>query len=271
MDTSHHHIPLDVQRLREALSSRDDSYWELLAAAVGSRQAVKRLQSALSREQLDLGAEGNAIAPSFVRERVEALAAYDSRPLIEIARSWRPPYELSGSPFWVAAWSVALRHLKEHNAINWINTNEPELDSEAAILWPTQEIGPRSWSEFVDGYRAHFTPYNRIRLWANTRLLDTSISARQIEELPVLVLRIMRGREHILDQSARHYLRSVADNLVSLDPLEAAILLEILSKFDPGVTIRARDELVARLHSLQDARAVIPLAYVLVSQHWRTP
>ena len=85
------------------------------------------------------------------------------------------------------------------------------------------------------------------------------------------MLRILRGREELLDSAARNLLRSVAVGALTLDPLESALLLEIVRKFDPNVVAVAREGLVQLLPTLRDARLVIPLAYVLVSPHWIAP
>jgi hypothetical protein len=105
-----------LSRLVAVCRSRRDSYWEFIATAAGDPQAVAITVHGLTREELDRGAHGDAIAPSIVRERVEALAAWNPARLAELASRWRKPAECIGDPYHEAAWSAAERHLSTAKA-----------------------------------------------------------------------------------------------------------------------------------------------------------
>jgi hypothetical protein len=250
---------------------RQDGYWELLAASVGTPRALARVLTGLSREQLEQAARSDEITPSLVRERVEALAAFDPRLLADLAGSWRSPAEIRGDPFWQAAWGTALRHLRELDLFSEMATRAPELAAEVAIIGSTPAPEARSWSQLIHKYKSQFIPYDTLRMWANLPLSDSAISVRAVEAAPLLLLRILRGREQLLDSAARNHLRSVAVDALALDPLESALLLEIVRRFDTNVIAVVREGLVQLLPALLDARVVIPLAYLLVSPHWIAP
>jgi len=271
MDPGDHQILVDLLRLRDALSVRQDGYWELLATAAGAPDAVARILVSLSREQLDKAAFGDWVTPSLVRERVEALAAFDTSKLIELADSWRPLAEISRDPFWGAAWSTALRHLEWPEATEEVVTSVLEFAAEAAVIPPDRMPYTTSWDELVNAYESRFTPYETVRKWAKIPLSDSSIGIHQIKSAPLLMLRIFRSRERLLDPSARRYLRSAAADVLRLDALEGALLLEIVRTFDPDAITAARRDLQQFLPQLRDARLIIPLVYVLISPDWIAP
>jgi hypothetical protein len=279
-----------VDRLREALSARDDGYWELAAASAGAPSALERVRAGLTGEELERGARGDAIAPSVVRERVEAVAACDPRMLIEIAGGWGAPVELGDRPFFAAAFGAALRHLAAHGAItrSAITRSEvagsevagsrvavdPELEAEVEILWPlARDIEARRWRDLVDAHRrAAHVPFDRIRALARVPLVDRALGVNDVADAPWAMLRALRGREHLLDPSARAHLREVASGLSpDADPFDAAVLVEIASRVDPELLAIVRDAFVARLPGEPDARAVIPLVYVLLGNGWVVP
>ena len=270
MDTGDHQIPIELQHLREKLSMRQDGYWGLLAASAGMPSALASLLIRLSTEQLDKATLRSEITPSLVREHVEALAAFDTEQLIELTDSWRPPSEIRGDPFWQAAWSTALRHLRKPELLKMV-AEVPELAAEVAALAPADVHGVRSWSELAHEYKSRFIPYETVRGWARIPLSDRSIGVQQVKPAPLLMLRVLRTREQLLDPAARNQLRSAAGDVLKLDSFEAALLLEIVRKFDPNVITAARKDLTELLPGLPDARAVIPLAYVLVSPNWIVP
>lgn len=103
--------------LEEYLSRRWDGPWELLATAAGVPESVARTKSALSARSLAATFDGEAVSPTLVEARVEAIAALDPRLLPQLAAQWPQPSTLASDPmdsasdFVVAAWLPALRFL----------------------------------------------------------------------------------------------------------------------------------------------------------------
>jgi hypothetical protein len=270
VDTDRHQQSLEIDLLRAALSTREDSYWEMLAAAAGSPAALERVQGGLSRDALDGGSDGAAIAPSIVSERVEALAAWDPARLEVLARSWRAPAEVAEDPLWLAAWTSALRHLHARGGTDRRAFAIPALATEASVLWPEPRPA-RSWDEIVRDYGSRFVAYETVRLWATGPLSDAAIRADQLSNAPLALLRVLRGRERLLTADARELWRTWTTDAHKRDPLDAAVAIELASKVEPVALSHARVELTSALRKMTDARAAIPLAYVLVSPYWVAP
>jgi len=253
------------------MSARADSYWQLLAASVGAPSALDRVLAGLAADQLDAGTHGRADTPSIVRQRVEAVAAYDVSILTGLADSWRPPADVAADPFWVAAWRASLRHLAHIPRIARLASAAPELASESALVWPAGSSAARSWDDLVTESSSRFTPYDEFRRWAGSPLRDASLDAPQLQSAPLLMWRVLRDRTHLLDESARNHVRSMGKTAFRVDPLEGALLLEVLARIEPAGLAAARTQLTSLLSSIADAREVIPLAYVLAGDNWRAP
>jgi len=104
--------------LREYMAHRWDGPWELLATAVGVPQSVERTELALGAAEIVGSAPTSSSSPSVLDDRIQALAAFEPRRLVELVGQWRPLESLaSGEPsewevdLWTFAWIGALRHV----------------------------------------------------------------------------------------------------------------------------------------------------------------
>lgn len=87
-----------------------ESKWQDIAIAAGHPIAVQDITHNLLGENL-LGAGIPHFPPSKIRQRVEALAAYDVGLLRKLSLTWPPPNEVPEYPnFAYGVWFAGLRH-----------------------------------------------------------------------------------------------------------------------------------------------------------------
>jgi hypothetical protein len=252
------------------LSARSDGSWELLAAPAGSTDALAEVLRGLSRTELDRGALGLALAPSIVRDRVEAVASRDHRLLADLAATWARPVEIGDHQWWLAAWGSSIRHLQELGAITRDEVDVPELAPEVELVWGESPRAAISWRRFAAEKRARFVPYDSIRAAGNAEIEEDTLTAADLEGTSPLLLRALRGRSSRLDDSARAALAAWADEALDRDPFEAALILELCDELSLAVAETVRERLVDRAEHLDDPRAIIPLAYVALG-NWVVP
>jgi len=114
---------------------RYDGHWEFLATAAGLDASISKTISGLSAEELDKGAFGLAYAPSIIRERIDALAAWNMSLLSDVVEQWIPPKSIQGNWWWASAWNASLRYLKQLGTIRREDVEVPELAHEVDILY----------------------------------------------------------------------------------------------------------------------------------------
>ena len=254
--------------------ARDDGYWELLATALGHPEALMRTRQGLNAAEIEKGAMGLALAPSLIRERVEALAAYDPVLLVELSKGWLRPHAIGGADWWIAAWEPALRHLAACGAIDAHAIDEESLARERNLLWPRVAAEACSWRELLTavGPAAGGLRGDTLRRLAHCELSNIRLGAAEVEAAPPPMLRLLRGRWELLDESARASISRLARAQLAGDgdPFEAAIVVEAALACATLPLEWARQALAARLHSAHDPRELIPLFYVLAG-NWRVP
>lgn len=263
---------MDHYRFREALASRSDGYFELLATAAGDPEATKRTHEGLTGGALTAGAHGPAVAPSLVAERVEALSVASAGRLGALSEGW-PAGEDRG-PFIDAAWRTALRHLQHLGGAAAERAEalrrQPSLQAEAVRVWgPAAPPPVLEWEDLGAGP----STLDRYRGLAWAPLAEASLTAEDLSAVTPLALRALRGRTTVLDASARAALRKACADLPT-DPAEAALWLE--TSEDVGVLgdielNQVRDRLILRLGGSAEARNLIPVAYVVLRRGWRVP
>jgi hypothetical protein len=170
--------------LRAALSKRFDGYWELVATAAGHAASTARTEEGLSAKALAQGAIGPAHAPSLVSERVEALAAFSPQALARLAGGWIRPRDMGENPWWTAAWTSSLRHLKALEVIERRQVEAPALSKEIALLWYKPVEREISWLRLANELRSRFALYEFCREAAPARIAEPTISAADLEQAP---------------------------------------------------------------------------------------
>lgn len=257
--------------LTEQLAKRMDGYWELVATAVGQEVSLDKTLTGLSAKELARGALGKAIAPSVIRARVEALAAYDPALLASLAREWIAPHEIVDDPAWAAAWSTSLRHIKEVNRLERADVDVPALAEEVDVLWfePGQPI---SWYDTARRLAGAEKPwsYNELRKLARCALVEPSLSDQDLAHARVAMVRLLRGRTSILDSTAHTFIRDLAERTIQGLSSVAPLALEVALALTPERRQEFEALLLSRMRTVDDPRPLAPIAYVLLGA-WRVP
>jgi hypothetical protein len=259
-----------IDRLRQILSKRTRGYWGLIATAAGDAQSVQMTSASVSALSLARGSHGDAVAPSIVSESVEALAAYSPNLLVQITGDWLKPAAIYDNPWWTAAWTAALRHLKVASAITLAEVDVPVLASEVAIVWSHTTSGEVSWHEVVSDLRAHRVFYRDVRAMSLQPLGDLVLSASDVSTAPWPALRLLRGRIACLEIAAREALDVRAREWRNRSPMDAALAAELSAELSPSILDELRADVLAAVPGIEDARLLIPFVYVLMGG-WRAP
>lgn len=200
--------------LVEYLSRRCDGPWELLATAAGVPESVSRTKSALSTHSLAATFEGEAISPSLVEARVEAIAAFDPRLLARLAADWPHPSTFTSDPmdaasdFLVSAWLPALRFLSIEKPFDGEPSAWPVrlLNQELSILGAPARP-PISWAEVVEGICSEALRYEDARTMDATEVtpdgehaLLRALGPENAVEHRCILVRLMRGHCHDLSE-----------------------------------------------------------------------
>jgi len=259
--------------LREALHVQVSGAWEPLATAAGASSAVQATELGLSATELARGALGLAQGPSVIRERVEALAAYDPARLARLAQAWIAPDLIQGYWWWTSAWHASLRHLKGLGVIDRGGVSVPELREEAAILWPVSPDERLTLPEAFRHAELEGHPY------AYARTLDGKIDRTPLRanyvpsELPVHMLRLLRGKASWLSEADQHLLIQAARRSL-LHPDESvfrsALLAELVREIDPTSLDEMETQLLARLPGEFREERIRNVAYTLLGS-WAVP
>lgn len=254
--------------LKEVLKGRWDSFWELAATSVGVEESVKKTLTGLSAEEINKGANGQACSPSLIRERVEALAAWNPMTLTILASEWVQPKDIDEFSWWQPAWSVSLRHLKALNAVQREDVDVPALSAEVGILWNDKEKEVFSWQEMKSKVQEGVL-YGELRKLSDSTLRENTISVEDIADAPPEILRLLRGRYDLLDSRARNYIVELATS-TPVGQGFPELIVEVCKELSLNVTNELCRNLARRIPTLKDPRKVVPLIYVLVSD-WRVP
>ena len=269
MDRSQRNVSLST--LRATLETRSDGYWELLATAAGAYGSVARTEESLSVEALRLGSHGQATAPSIVRERVEALAAWNPLALARLTVGWFEPRDIGDDPWWTAAWSTALRHLKSLGPLERDRFDVPSLAAEVALLWDDGSPRGFSWRQLVS---PAVTPlsFESARALASARMMETTLSKNDLITCPLSMLRLLRGRANLLDISAIDHVIARARSWQDQDPLESALALEVCQEasVEEDVIDCIRMDVIEHVSAIRDPRHMLPFVYVLLGE-WKVP
>src|SRR5216684_9253805 len=182
MDTSDDFLRT-LKALRAALSIRHAGYWELAATAAGQAESVAQTEKGLCAEALTRAADGPALAPSLVRERVEALAAFSPDRLARLASDWKDPQEIGNDPWWTAAWSTSLRHLRAIGAIERGQVECAALSSEIELIWDGPFEREISWHLFGEALASYPVRFDICRCAARVEISERTISADNLENV----------------------------------------------------------------------------------------
>jgi hypothetical protein len=257
--------------LKEALSRRHDSYWELLATAAGASASTAKTIEGISAREIYKGVQGRAIAPSFIRERIEAISVSNVQILADLARQWIDPQDIHGDPWWIAAWEASLRHLKGLRLVTQEAVNVPELSREVHVLWNDPIHQQVSWHTMLHQARLTEIQNFEIRDKSRYQLEERSISGPDVRQAPPKLFRLLRGRANRLDPSARAILASMQETCLNRDPFEAALIIELYKELSLGTCENLYYKLADLVPSMTDPRDIIPLVYVLLNDNWKVP
>jgi hypothetical protein len=201
---------------------------------------------------------------------VEALAAFNIDGLVRLSTDWTRPDHIGDDPWWTAAWTTALRHLKAAGSINRQDADVPALSREVVALWDKPAQIANSWLGLQQILLSPFSRYDQCRQSASIPLIDEAIARTDLEIAHWEMLRVLRGRFHLLDETAVAWLLIRLRSWSSLDPLEAALIFEACAGVAPDEMARICGEMAKHVRTIKDARHMIPSSYVLISD-WRAP
>lgn len=263
--------------LQDILLQRTEGLWEFIATAAGNAEAVEKTLRGLSPQELERGPHGYADSPNIVSERVEALAAYNSRMLAELAQSWIDPHDIgnhSWTDWWRIVWSTSLRHLKELGMIEREQVDVPELRQEVDILWYDPQKWLVSWHNLAEEIIPRpLLNYSLIRQKAQCELAESHLSATDLQTVPIVMLRLLRGRASRLDASARDWVTTMGRTCLDQDSIGAQLTFELSIEIAPEIHEEFNLALLERLTQYEDRyypRKVAPMVYTLLG-NWRSP
>lgn len=255
------------QLLRQAAAERTHGRWELLATAAGVASSVTRTAAVLSRTSIERSERELVASPSSLSDRVEALAAHDPRLLARVAEEWVEPAEIDGSHWWTSAWTTALRHLDGVGALDPDRVRVPELLGELELIRPP--VGPRvSWHRLAELVREDAFAYQTVRRHAADPLAEAAIARDDIDAVPFVMLRLLRGRATLLDDGGRRRIAEMARRALDGDPLQGTLAVEL--SIELGYDTDDLERRVTERLRLAEPRDVEPLCYVLLGA-WRLP
>jgi hypothetical protein len=249
---------------------RSRGRWEILATALGEEAAVETTMRGLSATELQKKANGKAIAPSMIRERVEALAAYNPHLLASLTQQWLDPQHIHSDYWWTAAWYPSLRHLKQLGVIQREMVDVPALHREVDILWYAPDPSPISWHLLLD-YLAQKggQAFDLIRKEAARPLIEPTLSAHDLATAPIYTLRLLRDRTELLDHSARGWLEMMVRTQANRTCIGLVYIIELCKELAIPIPETTEAELGAELlqGDLDDLAGTV---YTLLTD-WRIP
>ncbi len=195
---------MGINELRSKLGERHDGSWELLATAVGVPASLERTRDALSLEKIS----EDTYFWEFLKFRVQALAAWNPRELVELARTWPAPHgDLSHK--WLLAWQFSLRHLFALNMVQPDDVTAPGLALEADIIWGSLPEESISWSSALSRVREQpMLLHGLTRKLSRLPFVGPYPTLPELLECPPPMLKLLRGRTSYLDQNVRDFITS---------------------------------------------------------------
>jgi hypothetical protein len=244
--------------------------WELLATAIGVEEAVKVTTDGLRGAELHKKVGGKASFPSVIRERVDALAAYNPQLLAQLAQQWLVPSAIQNDHWWTAAWHPSLRHLKQLGVIQRDQVNVPALRHEVDILWYDADPSPISWKALQREFdHAGGRDFDMMRMVSSRQLSDTTLSVQDITSVPFYRLRSLRGKTEKLDKSARDWLQDMGRTGAQGDFAGAVYVLELCKELSLPVEAELEVRIARQIPQL-DLTSIASTIYVLFT-NWRIP
>ncbi|NUP07519.1 MAG: hypothetical protein HOW73_15830 [Polyangiaceae bacterium] len=247
-----------------ARSRRLEAPYDVVGTAAGDDRAVAVSLMMLSTRSLD----GVDIPPmeGLVSAHVEALAAWSSNAIVRLTSAWREPRDCLRMPAWVAAWKTAARHLHQAGRLSRRDLDHEAFRDEVAVLWPGESLQPLRFALLAQDGCA--LSHSEARLLAGAGLSDTKIEAPSVARAEPSLFRLLRGKTAALSEEARAVLVGRLLAWQRMDPIAAAMLVELVDAFDPDAVDEIRVDVA---FALQAGGAVPPpFAYVLMTS-WRIP
>lgn len=260
--------------LRTAIHKRLQEYWswDLLGTAVGIDASVMRTVHRLSAAHLNTFPwEGPGNAPSQVGEHVQALAAYSPVKLADLAQTWPSPHEMDENPWFLRAWYTSLPYLKKLGVIEREQVDVPDLAREVTILWDAPTQPTFSWRALARDLAEHPNLFaiDRIRALDGAMMVESSLSAADLEGIPWEMWRALLGRGKYLDASARDVVEGIARHYFHTEQPNI-FAVEVCKELDIPVIEPLQTELVEAVNKGHDPQTLTGITYALVTPP-RTP
>ncbi len=276
------------QKLLALMRARTDRNWELLATAAGEASSVRRTLGWLDCSIPPADRFSNR---AVVRQRVEALAAFDILELARVASFWPRSDDFPGNlargraAVFTDTWGVALRYLPVSVQQEVLRGELPRAlrQEKVALLNPAPRF--EDWAEVVEfvqnaaSYadlratdRSTFPTHSPPEYWLDT-LLDVPHGGRWSA---FQSLRVLRSGVHRLGPGARMYLLELAKAAWASFSGDSAIQLlffELAREIDPGAEVLhlAVEQVVESLRHTSDPERFLRTAYVVADTGWMMP
>tara|TARA_B100000609_G_C17203621_1_gene429620 strand:+ start:1001 stop:1882 length:882 start_codon:yes stop_codon:yes gene_type:complete len=248
------------------LSSLEGSTWSI---AAGCKDTIESVLRSLSAKELSKAAFGMASAPSILREEIEALSVQHLEALKAVCSVWPHPDEVVDNPFFASAWLAALRHvgLPQQRPIT-----EAFFLREVHCAFGHDSMTSFSWEELSEKDEQVLS-FDTLRSYGHKPLRDSAISASQLEQSPILFLRALRGRAHLLTKDARLWVGKHLQTITSLPSMDAVALLEIAEEIEhPQVTTSTERVLHFLMERIDTPTPELDiLLYKVLSTTWKLP
>jgi len=248
---------------------RLDGDWQFLAVAAGYEPAVEIAMRALASEEIDKGPDASDPIVRHITDRVEAIAALDSRLLVSLARTWPLPAEVEGYAWWDRAWIAALRHVAASGVITPSQARIGNLTWEASMLWDPPRVDEVSWRELKQSSsKAYQVGLPRL---ARAKLREPRITAADLRDADPWLLRLLRGRTDRLDADARALLDELTVAALESGD-DASILLETACAVsDTAARARYSDMVAAALATASTPNSLTCCCFILLGNGWQLP
>lgn len=270
------------------MRARTEGNWEFLATAAGERSSVERTVRCLDGSTLPTDRFSSR---TVVRQRIEALAAFDTSALARVASTWPLPQEFPGNGSsgiatrLTEAWAAALRHLPLSVQQKILRGDVPKAYNQERVALVTPAPCFVDWIEVIQFVR-NAPSYAHLRATDRSTFPSLSPSAFWIDTLLDIphggrwsafqTVRVLRGGVHHLSPEARMYLLELAEaawSSFSGDSPIQLLFFELARSIDRGARVLdlATEQLIATLKKAESPQRLLQTAYVVADAGWTMP
>jgi len=244
--------------------------WELLASATGNQDALAMSIVGVSAEEIEKGfSSSKVVSPSFMAERIEAISVYDQSIIKRLSYNWKSLKDVEEDDYiWGIAWSSALRFLVEQELKREDGVKNLEIATELYTLAP-QLNEHISWLKLKDKVmNGKFYSYNDFRVISSYDIMEDSVDITNLGINNLYILRVLRGRFHLLNNQSLDRLNSLIELNESVDPLILSLIIEIFRELNPDTVDLIKSRFFEKFIGLGDPEEITPSFYSVLNPFW---